>query len=184
MVARRGALFVLLVGLVALFAPSDAHASLARALRLGELVHYSQAIVVGTPMSASSRWESVGGTRRIVTYTRVRVDQSIDGSAGNELVIRTLGGQVGQIGQVVEGEALLIVGKPALLFVYRGVSGTLSVTAMAQGHFPLRPDAQGTLRLHASPRLPRLIGLQGSAVQRLVGLDVNSAERAIAATPP
>lgn len=182
MLHRRAFLVVLLLGF-STFVPTGAHASLARALRLGELVHYSSAIIIGTPRSATSRWETIGGSRRIVTYTRVHVDQGIDGSTGSDLVIRTLGGQVGDIGQVVEGEAVLIVGQPALIFVYRGVHGTLSVTGMAQGHYPLIADAHGTLRLHASPRLARLVGKRGSAVQQLVGLDVNAAERRIAATP-
>jgi hypothetical protein len=179
---RRAFVVALLLGLLT-FAPTGAHASMARALRLSELVHYSHAIVIGTPRSGFSRWETIGGSRRIVTYTRVHVDQGIDGSTGSELLIRTLGGQVGHIGQLVEGEAMLIVGQPALIFVYRDVDGTLSVTGMAQGHYPLIADAHGTLRLHASPRLAQLVNKQGSAVQALVGLDVNAAERRIAATP-
>lgn len=181
MLDRRRALSMLAAALLATLLPSGAGASLARAVSLAELVNRSEQIVVGTPLEAHARWETLGGQRRIVTYTRVRVDAAIDGGGdSSEVLVRTLGGHVGDIGQVVSGEAVLSIGQPALMFLGRAADGVLGVTAMAQGHFPLRKDSHGTLRLTPSPRLATLLGAQHSAVRQLVGRSVPEAEQLIA----
>ncbi len=137
----------------------QAEGSIARALGLTELARQSEQVVVGTALEASSRWEHIGRQRRIVTYTRVRVDESIAGSAtDSEILVRTLGGKVGKIGQVVHGEALLRIGESAVLFVGDAPDGTPSIAGMSQGHYPIRTDSRGTRRLAPSPRSFELYG--------------------------
>ncbi len=161
---------MLAAGLLALCLAPVAAATVARAVRLAELAQHSQLVATCTPLEAHSRWEVFGGRRRIVTYTRLRVDSRIAGAdAGSEVLVRTLGGQVGDIGQVVDGEALLILGQPALLFLAPRYDGVLGVAAMAQGEFPLRADAHGVVRLASSPRLPAIVQGGASAQQQLVG---------------
>jgi hypothetical protein len=156
-----------------------AEASVARALSLAELVAQSQGVVLGTPLAASSRWEQIGGRRRIVTYTRVRVDQAFAGDPGDaEIMIRTLGGRVGKIGQVVHGEAFLRLGESTLLFVGLSPDGTPAVTGMSQGHYPVRSDARGVRRLGPSPRLFELSG-KDSAVERLSGRSLPEAREIV-----
>src|SRR5215475_11867859 len=105
MLSRRsllaGGLAMLAVGRV-----RPAQATIVRSVTLTELVQQSRHALVGTPTSTASLWETIGGTDRIVTYTRVRVEYPLDGTApaSSELVVRTLGGTVGDIGQVVPGE--------------------------------------------------------------------------------
>lgn len=180
MLDRRRALVMLAAALLVTLLPSGAGASLARAVSLAQLVGASEQIVVGTPLEAHARWETLAGHKRIVTYTRVRVDAAIDGGGESEVLVRTLGGHVGDIGQVVSGEAVLSIGKTALMFLGRAPDGVLGVTAMAQGHFPLRRDSSGTLRLTPSPRLATLVGTKHSAVRQLVGRSVPEAEQLIA----
>src|SRR4051812_46114790 len=123
------------------FSVSTAHASSFVELTLGELVAASTVVVRATPLDASSVWEdSEGGRgRRIVTYTRVHVEEILDGRAEpSELWVRTLGGQVGDIGQHVDGEAVLVPAQQGVLFLRGRVDGTHSVVGMGQGHFPLR----------------------------------------------
>lgn len=154
--------------------PRRAQASIARAVTLKELSADSQISVVGTALDAQSRWETVAGRKRIVTTTRLRVNETIAGSApGAELLVRTLGGQVGDVGQVVHGEALLLIGEDSVLFLADIGGGEHAVSAMAQGHYPIR----GTLR--PSPRLSELRGVAGSAVQDLVGQSLSEARRRI-----
>lgn len=184
MIDRRRALAMLAAALLAMLLPHGAGASLARAVTLPQLVARSEQIVVGTPLEAHGRWETIGGHRRIVTYTRVHVDAAIDGGGQSEILIRTLGGHVGDIGQVVSGEAVLSIGQTALLFVGRSADGVPAIAAMAQGHFPLGRDAHGTLRLRPSPRLAELVGAQHSAVRRLVGRSIPEAEQLIAGARP
>lgn len=151
-------------------------------IALGELVGRSSAIVVGTPRQASCTWEGQKGARRIVTYSQVEVLQSIDGRpTGDSYVhVRTLGGHVGDIGQIVHGEATLDLQKPQVLFLHPNASGSFSVTALAQGHYPLLNDETGTPRLQSSPRLGDFVTDDPfCAVARLRGRTVGSCEQLV-----
>lgn len=142
-------------------------ATIARALSIKDLTQASRAVLLGQPVEANSQWETVGQRRRIVTYTRVLLSESVLGSPESELMVQTLGGRVGEIGQIVHGEAALRLNETSLLFVQDDDEGITRVTAMAQGHYRLLADAQGPARLKLSPRLGTLLPTQGAAVQAL-----------------
>jgi hypothetical protein len=166
--SRRGFLFAS-VSIAATLGSRIASASIARAVALSELCRGSERAVVARAVDAQSRWESVAGRRRIVTYTRLVVDETVAGPSDSELIVRTLGGQVGDVGQVVFGEALLLIDEPALLFLTVAPDGVSIVTEMAQGHYPIRAAADGQKRLVPSPRAPELSNVQRSAASKLVG---------------
>jgi len=178
MLSRRRVLGAIGVGCAALASPRLAFATMARAITLPELVGLSQYALVGTATDASSRWETVGRSRRIVTYTRVEVTQPIDGRPPPDttLLLRTLGGRVGDIGQLVHGEARFELGAPSVVFIATDEDGVFGITAMAQGHYPLGTDPDAAVRLRASPNIPALTRVDGSAVQRLVRRTVVEAE--------
>ncbi len=127
----------------------DAQASVSIAILFDDLVRESTTASIITPMEAHAVWEN----GRIYTYTRVHVDRLVAGSvtpgheASHEEWVRTLGGVVGKIGQVVDGEPVLTVGRPSMLFVHQGPVGALEVTGRAQGQFPVVADATHTLRV-------------------------------------
>lgn len=156
-----------------------AGASVVRALSLSELVHTSRFAFVGTALSASGRWEVVGRSERIVTHTLVRVEHAVDGRSAptREVMVRTLGGRVDDIGQVVPGEATLRLNEPATVFLQDLSKDVFAVTAMAQGHYPLVADAKGVKRLRPRAALLELVGdVTGSAVRRLDGRTVPEVE--------
>jgi hypothetical protein len=162
---------------------TSAHASQSVAVTLEDLVRRSRRIALVTPLGGTGYWETVGGRRRIVTYHRIQIDELVDGdSDSGELVVRTLGGRVGKIGQVVYGEAVLLRAHPSLLFLRELGDGAHAVTARAQGHFPLLADAAGVRRLRVSPNRAQLIRAEDSAARRLVGRDVTEAKRLIRQT--
>ncbi len=149
---------------------------------LEKLVHYSHLAVVATMREAVGTWERTPTGKRIVTYSRVEVHQPLDGRSPpeGELTIRTLGGRVGDTGQVVHGEAELTLNEPAVFFVRPADAGSFAITAMAQGHYPLDEDEQGTYRLSTSPRLADFIRRDpDSAVSRLRGKSVADCERLV-----
>ncbi len=123
----------------AVLAPSDASASVSIAVAFDTLVKDADAVVVITPVDHQSVWED----GRIYTYTRVKVDQGVAGDigAGAEGYIRTMGGVVGKIGQLVDGEPVFTSGKPSLLFLrkFKG-GGVFEVSARAQGQYPITVD--------------------------------------------
>jgi hypothetical protein len=125
----------------------EAHASVVRPQSLDDLVDRARAVVVAIPAEQTSLWE--GG--RIVTYTRLTVVERVAGEAEDSLWVRTLGGEVGDLGQRVDGEATFTIGAPALLFLERASAGTYAVAARAQGQFLLEARPSGrVLRPHPS----------------------------------
>ena len=125
---------------------------------------------------AKAVWEDVPGVgKRIVTYTRVNVEQAAYGSPDKTIWVRTLGGVVGKIGQRVEGEAVLVPGERAVLFLKSSPEGHFRVVEMAQGHYPLLKDAD-VHRLQKSPHLAGVLrGNERAAHEVLVGKAVGEA---------
>jgi hypothetical protein len=177
---------VLGVAMAAPWATRPAQAGVAKGLPLEDLVKRSAHVLRATPLEAYSEWSRFGKERRIVTYTRVRVDDPLGegDSPEAEVLVRTLGGVVGDIGQVVHGEATLIIGEPCVAFLKTMQDGVLGVTAMAQGHYPLRPDPSGLFRLNSSPELAVLLDEQRSAVARLRGRTYDEAKALVRAAKP
>jgi hypothetical protein len=173
---RRGFVRVATVGMLGLLASRPARASLSRAVAVEELVGRSRHVLLGEPLDTHSVWEQVGQRKHIVTYTRVRALELLAGAdpEQDELLVRTLGGRVGDIGELVHGEAMLSLGARGVLFVMPA-RGVLTVTGMAQGHYPLRRDTAGAERLRRSPEASELLHEAGSAVKRLPGLQVAEA---------
>ena len=177
---RREALLLLgASGLAVTLHPDDASATTALAASLDELVKRSQQIFFGRPLEASCRWTDVGAGRRIVTYTTVQVEEPLEGDVQAEYVVRTLGGKVGDVGQLVHGEAMLRIGEDNLIFLRRARNGDHVVTARAQGQYPLRADDRGTRRLLRSPRVADLVNDEESAAHVLVGRTVPQARRIV-----
>jgi hypothetical protein len=139
----RLALFLSFVSL--LLVSPVARASVSVAVGFEALVKDSHAIAIVTPVEQKSVWEE----GRIYTYTRVHADNGVAGviATGDEAWVRTMGGVVGHIGQLVDGEAVLTVGRPNLLFLHQGPPGALEVTARAQGQYPITLDDTKTQRL-------------------------------------
>ena len=176
----RRAVLCAIPGALCLLSTRPAAATLCRGLKLPELVAASTRGAIVMPLAAECRWAEIGGQRMIVTETRVRVDELLTerDSGGSEVLVRTLGGHVGKLGERVEGQAALRLGERSVLFLSAG-EGVEYVTGMAQGHYPLREDQWGTLRLFASRNLPKLLEPEGSAVMTLSGRDVPAARTLI-----
>ncbi len=147
-----------------------AHATTARAVSLVDLVRRSTRIARVTALESFARSEDIGGARHIVTYSRLRIDDSIHGpSSDSETLVRTLGGRVADLGEIVHGEAQLALAEPCLVFLMLDPNGVELVTAMAQGHYPIAIDGAGTPRLRLNRNMPNLVGGGTGAVAQLAG---------------
>lgn len=163
------------------FGPAPAHASVSVLLSLDELVATSTSVVVGTASEKKSQWEELAGGKRIVTYTKIKIDRTLAGSAGTEIWVRTLGGSVDKIGQSVSGEAQIATGSKSVLFLMKRGDVTM-VTAMAQGHFPVIADDKGVSRLRPSPDAGTQLRTPGPSIaarDQLVGQTIDTAATAI-----
>lgn len=129
----------LCVPAAAVVVPSDAAASVSIAVPFDSLVKDADTVAVITPGEQTSVWED----GRIYTYTKVHVDQGVAGElgAGAEGYVRTMGGVVGKIGQLVDGEPVFVKDKTSLLFLRNfKAGGVYEVSARAQGQYPIIVD--------------------------------------------
>jgi hypothetical protein len=137
-----------------------ARASVSITVLFEELVERASTVAIVVPTEQHSLWEGDG----IVTYTRVRVDRTIAGRVAGDVWVRTVGGTVGHIAQILEGEATFTQGRSSLVFlrphldpVTRAPTGALSVVERAQGQFPVEPDGEGGARLRPAPDIGALV---------------------------
>lgn len=144
---------------------APAEASVSIAVLFDPLVAASDVVAVVVPVETSSVWEE----GRIYTYTRVKVESAVGGEVGADAWIRTRGGVVGKVGQLVDGEAVFVKDKPSLVFLRKGATGTFDVNARAQGQFPVVQDeATKTRRLQRAANVgvlyppKELLALQAS----------------------
>jgi hypothetical protein len=124
----------------------------------------------------------LGRRRRIVTDTRVRIEESLAKAEGmeRELLVRTLGGSVGRQGERVHGQVQWTMGRPCVAFLMQGPDGVHYVNGMAQGHYPLLQRAERVLT--TSPDLPEIMDIQSSAVRQLSGAVLSHARDLIRAS--
>ncbi|MBX3217851.1 MAG: hypothetical protein KF850_37945 [Labilithrix sp.] len=123
----------------AVLVPSDASASVSIAVAFDVLVKDADAVAVVTPGEQTSVWED----GRIYTYTKVKVDRGVAGDigAGADGWVRTMGGVVGKVGQLVDGEPVFVKDTASLVFVRKfKAGGVYEVSARAQGQYPLKLD--------------------------------------------
>ena len=160
--------------------PHEALATTSVSLTLEELVELSRSVAVVEPVERTSRWEEVGDSKRIVTYTKLVVHDVLTGNKTDEVWVRTLGGKVGKIGQHVAGEAQFTLGERAVVFLAK--AGDVDVVAgMAQGHYPLI-EKDGAVRLKSSPDMGNLVDKRGprvSAREKLIGKKLTEATASI-----
>jgi hypothetical protein len=154
------------LALAAALAAPPVPASVARAVPLPEMVDRADVIAVAVARSSRSFWED----GRIVTDSILAVDTPVLGStSGGRLVVRTLGGEVGGLGQRVFGEPWFAPGDRCLVFLERDGAGRLRPIGMAQGVLPIVRAAGGP-QVVPNPDLPAVddAGLSASVAPWLV----------------
>lgn len=126
-------------------APTPGHATTMRFKSLQELVRGSDVTLLGEPVASQSFWQ---GTR-IMTRVRVQVREVWAGRMPQHHVVDVItpGGVVGDIGQRVDGAAVLREGTQVVLHLRRHEGEYLPV-AMAQGVWvvPPSPASQQLIR--------------------------------------
>jgi hypothetical protein len=171
---RAAAVLGIAIALLSL-AAREAKASVAVALLFEDLVQKASAVAVVTPMDQHGVVED----GRIVTYTHLRVDRRVAGPISGEVWVRALGGSVGRIGQIVEGQPTFELGHAALIFVRpyaNAVDGAprdaWSVIEAAQGEFPIATGAGPQPRLSIAKDVGALVAPAHPSVDARFARDV------------
>jgi hypothetical protein len=139
--------FALVVALC-LALPSIALATQVEALSMRQLVEGADHIVVGTVIAREAHWDDLD---RIVTDSTIRVEDTLLGAPSETLVVRHIGGVVGELGLTVAGEAAYPDGARMLLFLRTYHSGdagdVMRPVGMSQGEMPIVAGASGEVVL-------------------------------------
>lgn len=152
---------VVAVWLGALALPGLASATITEALSLTDLVREADLVVLAAAIDEHAQRDARG---RIVTDFTVRVDEVMkgDASVGSTLVMRRLGGVMGDIGMRVEGEPHLEIGARYVLFLHRLSDGrTLRPVGMSQGVLPVEEQRGETIVLPGGDGLSLVQRVQG-----------------------
>ena len=115
-----------------------AHATSVVAFDAREMVAKSPAIVHGTVVSTASRWNADHSL--IVTETRLRVQTTLKGQLGGEVVVLQPGGTVGKLQVEVPGATPFRVGEETVLFLVDDARGNHYVQGLSQGRFEVVED--------------------------------------------
>jgi hypothetical protein len=122
----------------------------------------SDAIVVARVVKTESRWTP--DHRRIVTDVTLQVSESLKGAPGSTVVVRQAGGQVGEMGQRVDGMASFARGEEVLVFLTQRPDQSFLLSGMSQGKYHVERAANGKVLAHPeSPGTARFIDPQTQA---------------------
>jgi matrixin/putative Ig domain-containing protein len=107
-----------------------------------ELIVHSRLIVTGRVVSVISAWDD--SASMAWTYVEIVTDQVLKGEiAEGTIVLKQLGGAVGESGMRVFGQPEFRVGERALLYLNTGADGSLHSAHAFMGKFSIRQDPTG-----------------------------------------
>jgi hypothetical protein len=115
-----------------MLAPRAAHAAVVVPLTREALVRQSDLVVRCTVVARKSAWNTQRS--QILTWTTLRVDEYVKGAGPGALTLRQFGGEVDGIVTEVPGDAHVLPGERAVLFLRRG-DGVVFLTALAQAAY-------------------------------------------------
>jgi hypothetical protein len=126
--------------LAALLLSNPADASIVQGLELQELAAHADRIVLGRVLFSESFVRPSG---QLGTWHRIAVERELRGDAPDEqeVMVETLGGQIGDIAMRVEGEPSFTVGERVLVFIHDGGPYTaFRPVGMGQGVMRVRTE--------------------------------------------
>jgi hypothetical protein len=124
---------------------SAAFATSVEKFSLRDLASKSRSVVVARVTSSESRWD--GG--EIYTYTTIRVSEGLKGARkGQTIVVRQIGGQVGDLASIVPGMPSFKSGEEVVLFLSANdKAGHPWVMGLEQGKYTIASDNSGKKRV-------------------------------------
>jgi len=144
---------LLLAGAVAF--PTASRSTSVDRLSDQDLVSLSSMIVEGRVTGVRSEWTS--DHTQIHTIVTIRVSTALKGAApGNGLlVLRLLGGQVGDTVMELIGGPTFVTDEEVIVFVEAGGPELMPITGLFQGKFTVTTDAVSGARVISERQVPR-----------------------------
>ncbi len=110
-----------------------------------QLIGFSNVILTGRVVDITSGWDT--SVNSIYTYVHVDVDDVLKGAMSSQrVIVKQLGGVVGDVGLAVSDQPAFVIGEDVLLFLeIRPRDGTLYTSALWQGKWNIQ--SEGSLRV-------------------------------------
>jgi hypothetical protein len=107
------------------------------------LTEVSSHVVEGQAIETWSEWNAQH--TQILTYTKFQVARALKGRSPAVVVVKQLGGTVGETTQKVYGVRYLRPGQETVLFLRPAeeLDGTMVISGLMQGNFQVRTSASG-----------------------------------------
>jgi hypothetical protein len=155
---------------------APAHATVMVPMTLDELTADAVLVVRGRVVGRDAAWDRAH--ERIYTTARLVVTETVldrRQADDREILVRSLGGEVGEVGMKVAGSPQLGIGEDVLLFlrVDPAEPSTFAVVGMNQGRFDVRAGADGQLVARATLEGIALAQRGGDGVLRVAGRDAD-----------
>jgi hypothetical protein len=116
-----------------------------RQYSIEELTSRAEIVAVGTVASRNAEWSA--DQKRIWTHVLVSVTEQLKGSPADELLIRTPGGEVGEVGEIYSHAARFTDNEEVVVFLNRDARGVLRVTGGEQGKLTVGRSAATGVKL-------------------------------------
>jgi hypothetical protein len=138
----RDATLATIVAVTALFFAHPAAAEITPVWSLEELSSFATLVVSGRITDVTSQWDpAVNG---LYTYAAIDVDETLKGAPTGPIVVKLLGGRLGDIEMRVEGQARLEIGATVALWLEaRPRDGTLYSAGLWQGVWSITSGGGG-----------------------------------------
>jgi hypothetical protein len=145
--------------------PAVALGTTMKELSLEVLSQSAELIVIGDCMGKSVHFNE--GHTRIYTDWTIRVKQVIKGKSGTEVVIRQLGGEIGDIGMRMTGTARFLPLEEVLVFTGAELEGARMLIGLAQGKFRIVTDQKSGEKYAVRDTSELLLIQKGKSQERL-----------------
>lgn len=162
---------MLLLTLVSLALASDGRATTVKPPEFPDLVNQSDFIVRAVVKSVVSEYAQPG-SRKIITKVGLEVREVIAGTPTLPLVLRVMGGKIGNEEMILEGAPQFMVGDEGVYFVQGNGRQIYPLVAMMHGFYPIKHEADGREYITHSNHVP----LQDTAEVALPMTQGNTAE--------
>jgi hypothetical protein len=118
---------------------STSNATMVKRLSEDDMTNQAKTIVTGRVLATKSEWNEE--RTKIYTYITISTQTFLKGDdQPQEMVIKKLGGEVGDIGMLVEGTSVFEEGEEVLLFLRKGRKGFHRILGFSQGKFSIETD--------------------------------------------
>lgn len=154
------------------FVSLTTHATVVMKLSDEAMVDQAGTILTGTVTSIRSEWNDE--RTRIYTYITISPQSFLKGEQNQQpVVIKQLGGEVGEIGMLVEGTSVFEQDEEVFLFLRKGQQGFHRVLGMSQGKYSIATDSDTQRQILVKKRNRRIRGADGKIGKEISAIRSN-----------